>query len=94
MLYKWNQYVIFWIGFFPLSQHYLTFPLLNVPHLFVFILLGSVYFCKSCELFFGVKQDVSQSAHPSPEAALEPPCLCQSPAPLHYTLPGYPSAPT
>lgn len=40
---------------FSLSQHYLIFPLLHVPHPFVFILLGSVYFSKSCELFFRVK---------------------------------------
>ena len=57
----------------PLARHYLIFPLPHVPHLFAFILSGSVHVCKSCELCFRVKQDISQSAHLQPEVALEPP---------------------
>lgn len=66
-----------WIGRYSMydcvlhsARHYPIFPLLQGPHPFVFILLGSVYFCKSCWLFFRVKQNVFQSGHPSPKAVL------------------------
>ena len=57
----------------PSARHYLIFPLPRVPHLFAFVLSGSVHVHKSWELCFRVEQDVSQPAHPPPETALELP---------------------